>query len=201
MNQKYPTPSVAWLQITGYTHDWLYHEFGGSILLHGKQIVSIAHLPEARKILRMQTQEDIMGESPNRISLSAMRMDCLQLGCSIGPKSMQDNFKITTEQLNLFVPIECPRMALTKYGVLRPWDRTTAFGKEQANSLLNFLRRAFWQAVAEHEQALTEKGQKPETAIKLIESFCQETGTSDVWVSDLRREWQRQCNAKKNTRK
>lgn len=196
-NNKYPMPPIAWLQITGYTHDWLCNELGGSITLYEKPVLSITHLQGARKILRMQTENDMTVKTENRCSLSAMMMDCLQLGCVVGPRTMSDTYNITKEQLNLYLPIECPRMALTEYGVLRPWDRTTAFSKNQANALLFFLRKIFWDAVKEHNDKLISVGQAPETAIQLIESFVAETGTNEIWIPDLRREWQRQMASKR----
>ena len=195
--KNYPTPPVAWLLITQYTHQWLFREFGGAVRLHGYPVLSVASVPEAREILRMQTQEDILQPMPFRWSLSAMRMDCMQLGIGIGPKSIEEIYGLTAEGLKSFVPIECPKMALTEYGVLRPWNRATAFGQSQAYLLCKLLRSLFWQAVANHQDKMVAEDNAPETAIELAESFCAETGTPDIYADDIRREWQRQCATKK----
>lgn len=199
-NKKpYPTPPIAWLYMTMYTHEWLKKEFGGAVELYGRPVLSIAHLPGAKDILRMETQEDIMQPCQSKWSMSAMRMDCMVSGIDIGPKSVETMYGVTKDFMAAFVPIECPRMALTERGVLRPWNRTTTFGPSQSAALCKLLRGAFWEAVADYDAELREKGEAPGTAIKLISSFCAETGTPDIYADDLRREWQRQCAIRRKT--
>ena len=194
--QKYIIP-VAWLHITGYMHDWLFNEFGGSVRLHGKPVVSISHLPGARDVLRMETHDDMTEPATNRLSLSSMRMDCIMAGSVISKATVEQMYGVTSEQVKMFIPVECPKMALTKYGVLRPWSRTIAFGKRQATALYRLLFNAFWKRVEDYDEMLRESGIVPETAISMIEGFCEATGTSEVWAEDLRREWQRRVARKK----
>ena len=193
----YPTPAISWLYMTEYTHDWLYNEFGGNILLHERKIISIHHLKGARQILRMETVEDVLEPGNTRWAMSAMKMDCMQLGIGIGPNNIKEQFGLTKEQLRMFVPIECPRMALTSNGVLRPWSRNTSFGRSQSIELMRFLRDKFWQAVEEHKAKMEADGKTPQTAIQLIESFCEDNNINEVYLDDLRREWQRQQAIKK----
>ena len=188
----YPTPSLSWLYITAYTHTWLENEFGGDIKLYGKRVLSISHIPGAREVLRMHTKEDVMLPETVRWSMSAMRMDCLQAGLDIGPKTIEEQCGITAESLRSFVPIECPRMALTANGVLRPWNRMTSFGNSQAFALCKLLRGAFWNAVGEYNAAMAAESGDGYAAVRMIEGFCADTGTPDVFIDDLRREWQRQ---------
>lgn len=188
----YPTPAVAWLSITNYMHEWLFHEFGGAVRLNGKQVLSIAHLPGAKELLRMQTQDDVMNEVPTLWSLSAMRMDFLQAGVTLGVKG-DGGLEMSKEKLDTFVPVECPKMALTQNGVLRPWSRVTSFGQKQAFALIKMLRSEFWKTVADYEKQFKWPAGTPRTTIAMIESFCQDTGTPDIYTDDLRREWQRQC--------
>jgi len=56
------------------------------------------------------------------------------------------------------------------------------------------LRETFWQGVAEynHEYARRQEGRKY-AAVDMIEAFCRDTETSDLYVDALRREWQRRC--------
>jgi len=190
MNNR-ETPAVTWLYVTGYLHDWLFHEFGGTVKLHGRPVISIAHLKGARDILRMETLEDMMDRTASRWAMSAMLMDCVVLGIDIGPKTMKEKYGVTKEQLQCFVPIECPRMALTPYGMLRPWSRVTCFGHKQAQELVKLLRAAFWQAVADHKEKMIADGNAPETASELVQSFSKDNGVGEVWQEDLRREWQR----------
>ena len=187
----YPTPSVSWLLMTEYTHDWLYNEFGGSIELHDRKIISVQHLPGARRILRMETQEDVLEPGKTRWAMSAMKMDCMELGIGIGPKNIKDQYGLTPEQLRLFVPVECPRMALTSFGVLRPWSRNTSFGHQQALELIKFLREKFWQAVNNHKTKMEDMGEPPSTAKQLIESFVADYNIREIYIDDLRREYQR----------
>lgn len=198
---NYPTPAVAWLQITKYMHEWLINEFGGNVRLHNKPVLTVTYLPGVKKVLRMETMDDVTDISDNKFSMSAMRMDCVTLGCSIGPKTMQEQYGITPELLDTYLPIECPRMALTKYGVLRPWARNMAFGKQQAIELLTLLRNAFWDNVNEYYHNLIDKGEAPETAIELIRTYCEENHISEVHLDDLRREWQRLLKIKRYQKK
>ena len=178
-------------------HEWLFREFGGTVRLYGKPVISISHLPGAREILRQQTQNDVTDDASLRWSLSAMRMDGLQAGVDIGPKTVESLCGVTPETLQAFVPIECPRMALTVNGVLRPWSRVTSFGQSQAFALIKLLRAAFWQAVEEYEKHFKWPAGEQHTAIAMTESFCQDTGTPDIYADDLRREWQRQQQARR----
>ena len=185
------TIPVAWLHMTGYAHDWLFNEFGGSVRLYGKPVVSIAHLTGAKEILRMEAIDDMTASEDSRLAMSAMRMDCMEAGIVLNQETIRKMYGITPEHLKLFVPIECPKMALTKYGVLRSWGRTMSFGKRQAMALNRLLMKNFWQAIEDYYSALCKAGKAPVTAISMIEGFCDETGTSEIWATDLRREWQR----------
>ena len=185
-------PPVAWLSLTSYMHEWLFREYGGDVRLYGKPVLSIAHIPDAKKLLRQQTQDDVMEDGQTRWSVSAMRMDFLQHGVELGIKGV-GGMELTREQLNLFLPIECPKMALTQNGVLRPWNRQTSFGQRQAFALTKLLRGAFWKTVADYERNFKWPRGAEHTAIAMIESFCQDAGVPDIYAADLRREWQRQC--------
>ena len=192
------TIPIAWLHITGYAHDWLSNEYGGSVRLYGKPVVSIAHLSGAKDILRMETVDDMAAPEDSRLAMSAMRMDCMEAGIALSPETIRRMYGMTAEQLKMFVPIECPKMALTKYGVLRPWNRTTSFGKRQAMALNRLLMKNFWQAIEDYNTALCEAGKAPGTAISVIEGFCEKTGTGEIWIEDLRREWQRRVARNKS---
>lgn len=193
---NYPTPPVAWLSVTTYMHHWLCREFGGAVHLHEKPVLSISHLPGAREILRMQTQDDVMKPAQMRWSLSAMQMDCLKAGIRVGPKAVESMYNMTPEMLNTFLPIECPRMALTTNGVMRPWNRVISFGQSQAFALTKLLRNTFWQAVGDYESRFQWPEGAQHTTIAMIEGFCADTGTPDIFAADLRREWQRQRNTR-----
>ena len=183
--------------MTTYTHYWLEREFGGEVKLHGKRILSIAHLPGMRDILRMPTREDMVGGAPVRLSMSAMRMDCMQAGIDIGPFTIEQKYHLTPKILGTFVPIECPRMAMTANGVLRPWNRMTTFGKTQAFTLCRMLRSVFWKAVENYDSEMRAEARKNYADVRMIEGFCADTGTPDIYIDDLRREWQRQCTTRR----
>lgn len=192
----YPTPPIAWLNLTPYMHQWLVNECGGAVKLHGKTVLSVFHLKGVKPLMRMQTQNDVMDDANTMWSLSAMRMDFLQQGISLGLTG-RGGLELTNEQLAAFMPIECPPVCLTKHGVLRPWTRQTSFGAKQARELVTLLRSEFWKAVREYHRHFKWPNGEPHTAIAMTESFCQDTGTPDIYAEDLRREWQRQQKAGK----
>ena len=54
------------------------------------------------------------------------------------------------------------------------------------------LRDAFWEAVERFDSAYAQKmGGKDYPAVDMIEAFCAETKTPDLYVDAMRREWQR----------
>lgn len=193
MSEKnYKLPAIVWLKMTDYTHGWLQHELGGGARIKEQRVVSVQHLPGAREILRMETVEDMMERKPLGNALSATRKNCMEAGLEIDPSTMEKEYGVTRELLELFVPVECPKMCLTRRGVLRPWTLDVCFGKTQATSLQRLLRNEFWKAVEEFDvQYAAMLSGKKYPAVDMIEAFCAETGTPDLYVEAIRREWQR----------
>ena len=201
MEKKYKAPPIVWLKVTDYMHGWLQHELGGSVRVREQRVVSVQHLPGARAVLRMETVEDMMEKRPVDNAMSATRHGCYTAGLALDADVMKKEYGVTREQLQLFVPVECPKMCLTKNGVLRPWTNDVCLGKEQASALMRIIRDAFWQAVTEYDQDYAQLLEgKSYPAVDMIEAFCKETETSDMYVDAMRREWQRrQKRNKKGT--
>lgn len=196
-NKTYPTPPIAWLWITDYMHGWLQYELGCEARIGERRVVCVQHLEGARAVLRMKTEEDMA--EPKRtpgMSLSPTRYNCYREGLRISPDVMQRDFGVTAETLDLYVPIECPKMRLTANGVLRPWNLDTSFGKEQARELQALLRTEFWKAVAEFDREYAEGAAPSYPAKEMLEQFCATTNTPDIYVEAMRREWQRRKKAK-----
>ena len=190
--KTYPVPNIAWLWVTDFMHGWLQWELGGEARIGERRVVSVQHLPGARDILRMESGDDIMTPPKTAgASLSATRYNCYREGLHICPGVMEDTYGVTEASLELYVPIECPKMRLTKYGVLRPWTLDTCFGKDQARALQDLLRKEFWRAVEDFDADYAEKTGAPYPAKEMIEAFCQATRTPDMHVEAIRREWQR----------
>ena len=199
--RKHKTPPVVWLKVTDYIHGWLQYELGGSVRVREHKVVSIRHLPGGRDVMRMETTEDLMSQRHAENTMSATRYGCYMDGLELDADVMAKEYGITREQMQLFVPIECPKMCLTKNGVLRPWTNDICLGKEQASALMRIIREAFWHAVSEYDSeyaALLDGRSYP--AIDMIEGFCKETQTSDIYADTIRREWHRhQKRNKKGT--
>lgn len=190
--KKYKTPPIVWLKVTDFMHGWLQNELGGGARVRELRVVSVQHLHGARKVLRMETFEDMMEKRPVENAMSATRYGCYAEGLVIDADVMAKEYGVTQEQLRLFLPVECPKMCLTKNGVLRPWTHDVCLGKEQASALIRIVREAFWQAVTEYDQEYSRLLEgKPYPAIDMIEAFCQETQTPDLYIPAMRREWQR----------
>ena len=195
--KEYKMPAVAWLRVTDYMHGWLERELGCELRAHGQRVLSVQHLEGAREILRMQTVEDMMERKSLDIAVSATRRNCLDAGLAIDPDTMAQMWGTTKEALKQYMPIECPRMCLTRNGVLRPWTLDVCFGKDQARQLQKLLRAEFWKAVEafDREYAEQEEGRKY-PAKEMVEEFCAATGTPDMYVEAIRREWQRRVKRK-----
>lgn len=204
MSEKnYRAPVVTWLKVTDYMHGWLQRELGGGARIGGKRVVSLQHLDGAKDVLRMETADDVTGDDPERLeqgpvsregTMSATRWGCIDAGLTLDARTVERLYGISREELALYVPIECPRICLTHEGVLRPWTTDTCFGRQQTTALQRLLREAFWQGVAEYnrEYARRQEGRKY-AAVDMIEAFCRDMETSDLYVDALRREWQRRA--------
>lgn len=192
--KTYRMPPIVWLKMTDYMLGWLQHELGGGASVCGMRVICVQHLPGARKILRMETAEDVQSGDAVVNSMSDTWKNCLEAGIDLDASAIESTYGLTREGLKVFVPVECPKICLTKDGVLRPWTLDVTFGREQASAMQRLLRDAFWKAVDEYDAGYRKKmdGRKY-PAIDMIEDFCAETGTQDIYADAMRREWQRRC--------
>ena len=190
--KKYNIPPIVWLKVTDYMHGWVQYELGGGVRVREQRVVSVQHLQGARAVLRMETIEDMMERRPLENAMSATRYGCYADGLMLDSDVMAKEYGVTRELMQLFVPIECPRMCLTKSGVLRPWTNDVCLGREQASALIRILRSSFWEAVSEYDREYArQQGGKSYPTSEMIEGFCKDTQTSDMYVDTIRREWQR----------
>ena len=192
MEKNYKLPPVVWLKVTDYMQDWLQHELGGAARIKDRRVVCVQHLKGARDILRMETVEENMDKKPVGNAMSATRKNCIEAGLIISADAVERMYGATRSTLDEFIPIECPKMCLTRNGVLRPWTLDISLSQKQATALQRLLRHEFWKAVADfdREYACRMDGQRY-PARDMIEAFCAETDTSDIHADALRREWQR----------
>ena len=192
MEKKYKLPAVAWLKVTDYMHGWLQSELGGAATIKEQRVLCIQHLPGVKDVLKMETSEDTKENTDVSYAMSSARHNCIEAGLKLDPLEVEKMYHLTRESLNLYAPIECPKMCMTRNGVLRPWTLNTGFSREQATLLLKLLRDEFWAAVSEFdkEYAMIKEGEHY-TAKEMMEAFCAATKTSDVYLEALRREWQR----------
>ena len=193
MEKKYELPPIVWLKMTDYMHGWLQYELGGAAMIKEQRVVCVQHLPGAREILRMESFEDLeLGVMKISNAMSATRKNMLEAGMVLDASVIEQEYALTPELLRLFVPIECPKMCLTKYGVLRRWTLDVSFSRQQASELQRLLRSAFWQAVEEHNADYARRiGSTSYQQIDMIEDFCSRTGTSDTHAEAISREWRR----------
>lgn len=201
MSEKvYDVPAIVWLKMTDYMHGWLQWELGGEARVKDQRVVCVQHLPGARAILRMETVEDMMEKKPIGNVMSATRKNCMEAGLNIDEDVMAREYGVTREAMKLFVPVECPKMCLTKSGVLRPWTLDVCLGREQAAAMQRLLRNAFWQAVEEYDAMYARKmNGKKYPAVDMVEEFCMDTETPDLYVEAIRREWQRRVKRVKSS--
>jgi len=192
MDKSFRLPAVAWLRVADYQHSWLQRELGGELRIKDQRVISIQHLQGAREVFRMETFNDTEQTRHVCNAMSATRRNIIETGISIDPETTERLFGVTKENIGFFLPIECPKMCMNANGVLRPWAPETCFGKQQASELQLLLRREFWKAVADFDAAFAkESGGKRYPIARMIEAFCVQTRTPDLYVEAMRREWQR----------
>lgn len=198
MEKNYKIPAIVWLKVTDYMHGWLQHELGCEARVRNQRVVCVQHLPGAREILRMESAEDVIEPAKVGNAMSATRKNLIMAGLDIDEAFVMEEYGVSKEEMKLYVPIECPRMCLTKVGVLRPWTLDTSFGREQASAMQRLLRQAFWDAVTAFDRQYAERvGSEKYPAVDMIEAFCKETETFDMYVYAIRREWQRRVKREK----
>ena len=193
MEKSYQLPVICWLKVTDYMQGWVQKELGGKVIVNGKRVVSVQHLAGARDVMRMETKEETMAPRQVGIAMSATLKNCIDAGMVLDAEAVERMYGITKEALALFLPIECPKMALTKDGVLRPWTNDVCFGRRQAKAVEKLLFCEFWKAVAEFDKEYAEKlcGEKY-PAKEMVEAFCETSETYSYHVDTIRREWMRQ---------
>lgn len=183
-----PIPMV-WLKMSSYMHGWLDYELGCAVMAHGKHVLCVQHLEGARDVLRMESMEDQMTPGQTQAAMSVTRRNCIEAGMVLNAEVVERMYGVTKETLALYVPVECPKMCLTKLGVLRPWTRDVTFSKAQAQAMQKLLNGFFWKSVADFDARYVHEGRHSDE--KMLEAFCKATRTPDVYVAALRREWQR----------
>lgn len=201
-NNKDKQPAVTWLRVTDYMHNWLEQEFGCNVRIHGRQMICLQDIKGAREVLRMETSEDIvLKQKPTYGSMSATRYSCIHAGLRIDPCVVKDLYGIDNEEMEFYMPIECPRRCITKHGVLRPWTNDVCFGRQQTNAMQKLIREEFFRVLDDYsdDYALEHHGEKY-TSIDILEGFCKFTGTSDIYIPTIRREWQRRKQWKRSSR-
>ena len=183
---------IVWLKVTEYMHGWLQHELGGAVMVRGLRVLCANHLPGARDVLRMETEEDSLEPRPIDNVMSDNRKKCVSAGLDLDQSVVKQLYGLTKDSVRMFLPVECPRVCMTKSGVLRSWNLDVSLGRKQALAMQDLLRKAFWRAVElyNHDYAVKMGGRRY-TAEEMIEDFCADTGTPDLYVEAIRREWQR----------
>lgn len=192
-------PAIVWLKVTDYMHGWIQHDLGGSLKVRDQRVVCLLHLEGARDVMLMESQEDSVEMKPVGNAMSATLRNCIDAGLRLDPDWTRRAYGVDYEGLKLFMPIECPPNCITETGTLRPWSLDTSFGQRQATAMQRLLRQVFWEAVEDFDReyaALLEGRDYP--AVDMIEAFCRESHTPELYIEPMRREWQRRRKRQNN---
>ena len=193
MNEKqYKLPAIIWLKVTDYMHGWLQRDLGCAYRIGDKRVVCAFDVPGVLSIMMMETVKEKAEQKIIGNSISAVRRNCIESGLEVDREATIEMYGLTDGLLDLFVPVECPKRCLTSSGVLRPWTLDVNLSPRQATALQRALRQAFWDAVgAFNSRYARMMGGRKYPAVDMIEAFCAETETPDLYVEAMRREWQR----------
>lgn len=197
MGKDYKLPAIAWLKMTAYTHGWMQSQLGGGARVGNQRVISIMHIQGAKEALKMETREDYMDMEKVENAMSCTRKNCIDLGIKLNPDVVEQLYGVTTEDLALYIPVECPKMCLTKNGVLRPWTLDVSFGVKQAVALQRLIKKEFWNDVENFDREYAQRlNGKKYPAVDMVWDFCKETETPDMYVDEIKREWQRKQKKK-----
>lgn len=200
MEKTFNVTNIAWLRVTDFMHAWLEREMGCEVKIGEQRVICLQHLQGAREALRMEACNDMEQCRPVANAMSATLYNCISAGINLDPDTIKEEYDLTTETMRLFMPIETPKLCLTKEGVLRPWTTDIAMGREQAAAVQRVIRTAFWSAVDEfNAQYARLKHSSSYPARNMIEAFCVDTRTPDTYVDAMRREWQRRAKRNGNS--
>ena len=193
-------PAIAWLRVTEFIRGWLVYEYGSKVMVNGRRVVCLQHMDGVRDILRMETVADmkLSPDLPVELSLSASRYGLISAAMTLSPEATERMYHLSLEQMQQFVPIECPRVRLTEEGLLREWGGDAMLGDAQAKELLRLLREAFWEDVERFARRYAREHEGEKYAQEdMIAAFCKMTRTSELHIEAIRREWQRRAKRAK----
>lgn len=191
--------TICWLKITDYMQGWMRATLGGPERVKNDPVIHVHTLDGAGAVMMMTTDNEPswMGV-PGNVICDTWHA-ALSVGMEIDARGMQKELGITREVLAQYLPIACPKNALADDGSIHPWDSDTSFGKEQATALQRLLREAFWESVDNYSREYNKEhlGEKY-AQIEMLEAFCKEYHTDDMYIQAMRREWQRRCQRAKD---
>ncbi len=132
-------------------------------------------------------------------AMSALMHNCIEAGMGLDEDSITKEYGLTREALQMYLPLETPKVCVNACGLLRPWTLSVTMGREQTAAVLRVIRQEFWKAVEDYNQQYQEQNPgKRYAAVEMIEAFCADTHTPDTYVEAMRREWQRRQKRKSN---
>lgn len=183
---------ICWLKITDYMRGWARRALGGSKRVRNNPVIEVQNIEGVQAVLEMPADDELHSDVvPGNVICDTWHA-ALEVGLEMDAESVEKVFGVTRELFCQYLPVSCPPYAMYEDGTVHPWDSDTSFGQQQAASLLRLIREAFWQAVGVFSNAYQQahKGERY-AQVEMIEAFCKEYRTDDVYVEAMRREWQR----------
>ena len=191
--------TICWLKVTDYMRGWARCALGCGTKIGKEPLISLYQIMGAKEVLEIGTDDDLPDHGTPGNAMSATWRCALEVGLEYDPATMECIYGVTEETLEQCLPIACPPTAMTVNGISRAWTNDTCFGREQAMALQKLLREAFWTAVGQYSKQYAQEHRGEKYAqVEMIEAFCRETKTDDMYVEAMRREWQRRNKRSRN---
>ena len=191
--------TICWLKVTDYMRGWARCALGCGTKIGKEPLISLYQIMGAKEVLEIGTDDDLPDHGTPDNAMSATWRCALEVGLEYDPATMECIYGVTEETLEQYLPIACPPTAMTVNGISRAWTNDTCFGREQAMALQKLLREAFWTAVGQYSKQYAQEHRGEKYAqVEMIEAFCRETKTDDMYVEAMRREWQRRNKRSRN---
>lgn len=191
--------TICWLKVTDYMRGWARCALGCGTKIGKEPLISLYQIMGAKEVLEIGTDDDLPDHGTPGNAMSATWRCALEVGLEYDPATMECIYGVTEETLEQYLPIACPPTAMTVNGISRAWTNDTCFGREQAMALQKLLREAFWTAVGQYSKQYVQEHRGEKYAqVEMIEAFCRETKTDDMYVEAMRREWQRRNKRSRN---
>ena len=177
---------AIWMRTTPYLIPWAEDAIGTGLKLNGKPVLELRHIPGMKQLLRNEVCEDADFSADDFNSLSQLKYEVISNGLKLNPTYVKEKYGFTSESLQSFVPVSVPEYLFVGDGAIHPFSRIMQLSRQTARCISDKLYSRFWREVYEYDQSTQHSKD-----IEMIDDFLELHNMPDIFLDDLRNQWQR----------